>query len=376
MLDICTIGIGNAGGQIAELAMVEKNIPGFAINSSQKDLSTVKSIPKMIIGDEKGAGKNREDAKRFIQEQIKTVLNEETFVDHIKSHDVIFVISSIGGGTGSGMTPIMTDILSRKFPDKAFVIVEIYPPLRESVAAQQNGLDYLKEIQKCMPNAVYMCYDNNRKANLPTSEMMKAVNAEVIEAMAIIRGDYLYITPYNSIDEKDMLKILETPGRLAVYELEDVKEKDIDNTTLEDMIIDVIKNGSSNVELDRDKIVKRLGVITNLNANLDKAFNTGMDTIKELIGEPVEGFEHIYVCEKGETNRLILIMSGLSVPDDRLEKIVQRIGEGLEELEIKKESSVLDSTETGAVRQLRQASLKSQVTDFDLDDIFSRYQEF
>lgn len=373
MLKVCTIGIGNAGNQIAELAFSTYNIPGLAINSSQKDLMNVKSIRKMVIGDERGAGKNRDEAKRFVKEQIMNLLSMEQFTEHIDAHDVVFIVSSIGGGTGSGMAPIFTDILSRKFSKKFFILVEIYPPIKESIAAQQNGIDYLKEVKDFIPNAVYMCYDNERKSDLPTSEMMKLVNKEIVDHIAIIRGDYQYATPYNSIDEKDMLKIIETPGRLAIYEISDIKEKDLDNKTIEDMLINVIKNESANVELDRDKIVKRMGVITNLNEKLNKVFNNNVPNIKELVGEPVEGFEHIYIGKNDETNRCVIIMSGLSVPDDRIQKIIQRIEEGLAELSRIKESSLLDSTNMSCVKELRDTGMKSSNDIDDLEDLFSKY---
>lgn len=372
MLNICTIGIGNAGNQIAELAYKTKSIPGLAMNSSQKDLSTVKSIPKLVVGDEKGAGKNRDDAKDFIKKRIKDFLDAENFVNHIAPADVIFIISSIAGGTGSGMAPIMTDILSRKFSDKTFVLVEVYPPLRESVAAQQNALDFLKEIQDRQPNAVYMAYDNNRKAHKPTSVMMQEVNEEIVEHLAIIRGDYQFATPYNSIDEKDMLKILSTNGRLAIYDIHDIKEKDLDNKTFEDLIIDRIKNTSTNVELDRNKIVKRLGLITNLTESMNGTFDTNLRAIKDLIGEPVEGFEHTSVIADDEINRVIVILSGLTIPDDRLTLMTQRIEEGLAELDKTVKNSVLESFSTDSVKTLRNGDIKGS-DELDLDEIFNNY---
>ena len=68
----------------------------------------------------------------------------------------------------------------RKFPEKKFILVEVWPPLRESLAAQQNGIDYLKEVQSNIPNCVYMAFDNNKLCDLPTSEMMKQVNQEIV----------------------------------------------------------------------------------------------------------------------------------------------------------------------------------------------------
>ena len=197
----------------------------------------------------------------------------------------VVIASTASGGTGSGMTPIMTDILSRRFADKHFVIIEVYPPIMESIGAQQNGLDYLKEIRSFLPNAVYMQYDNNRRANLTTPEMLQSVNEEIVDHLLVFRGDYLYPTPFNSIDEKDMMRFISTPGRMAVYVLDDIKEKDFDDRSLEDALLDIIKNGSTNVELDRDKIVKRLGVISNLNPTLNKIFNVNMTKIKEFIGK-------------------------------------------------------------------------------------------
>jgi cell division GTPase FtsZ len=92
MLKICTIGIGNAGNQIADLAMSKYQIPGIAINSSQKDLISVNNIPKIVIGDQKGAGKSREEAKRFIKMHIKDLLDQEKFINHIEASDIVFII--------------------------------------------------------------------------------------------------------------------------------------------------------------------------------------------------------------------------------------------------------------------------------------------
>ena len=137
-------------------------------------------------------------------------------------------------------------------------------------------------------------------------------------------------------------------------------------------MLDAIKNTSSNVELDRDHIVKRLGLITNLNENINKELDTNLLKIKEFVGEPVEGFEHVYIGKKDEVNRVILILAGLSVPDDRLEKIMQRIEKGLEDLSKTKRSSVLDDAETDAIKELR-TTIVNDSAELDLDELFDKY---
>ena len=72
---------------------------------------------------------------------------------------------------------------------------------------------------------------------------------------------------------------------------------------------------------------------------------------------------------------MILILSGLSVPDDRLTKIEQRIESGLDELAHVKESSVLDNTNSNnKIKELRTQVMKSS-SEFNMEDLFSKYSD-
>jgi len=373
MLKIGVIGIGNAGNQVAELAKKVYDIDGIALNSSDKDVKTISAVSSLVIGDEKGAGKDRNIAKSFIQAHIKQLISEPIFADVVKNNEVVFIVSSTGGGTGSGMAPVMYDILGRIFPSKRFILIGILPPLKESIAAQQNTIDYLKEMRQSDP--VYKLYDNNNYSNKLINEMLQTVNREIVEDMVVVRGDYQKTTPFNSIDEKDMLKLIETTGRLVINRTFGVKEKDIDERDLETRLIDSIKS-SAHAELDRDQIIKRLGLIVNLNEKVYKSLDTNIPKVKDLVGEPVEGFEHIYINQsEDETNRVAVIMSGLSVPDDRIEKIVQRIDEATALLTRTKESSILDVAATDLIDDLRASDSKKavDVNEIDLDDVFNLY---
>ena len=109
-----------------------------------------------------------------------------------------------------------------------------------------------------------------------------------------------------------------------------------------------------------------------MNKKLDKTFSVELAKLKELAGEPVEGFEHIYISKDDEENRVIVILTGLSVPDDRLLKIKQRIDEGLEELTRTKTSSVLDDVDMESVKELRDNGIENS-NELNLDDLFSKY---
>ena len=99
--------------------------------------------------------------------------------------------------------------------------------------------------------------------------------------------------------------------------------------------------------LDTDRIIKRMGVITNISKELTKYYDASFKAFKENIGEPVEIFEHYFVSMENEIpNRYCVILSGLSIPDDRINVTLQRIKEVEEALARKKESSLIDSIDS------------------------------
>lgn len=371
MIKAAIVGIGNAGNQVAELGFKAYGIPGIALNSSQQDICNVYDIPGLVIGDEKGAGKDRNIAKEFMKAKIRDVLGTKDFSVLIATNEVFFIVSSSGGGTGSGMAPVFADVLTKLYPAKRFIPVGIAPPLKESAAAQQNSLDYMKELRGFRPT--YMMYDNETRTRKSTDQMMLDVNRNIVDDIIAIAGIYNTPTPYNSIDEKDTMKIAETPDRLVVVSIEGMNEKDVDEKSIEDRLIEALRQ-NTHAEIDHDQIIKRMGIITNLNPKLHSTFDTNLPKFREIVGEPVETFEHIYINkDEGETNRVIIIMSGLSVPDDRLKKTVQRRDEALSLSTKTKESSVLDGVDGGIVDDLRKTDKGESITLDGLDDVMSKY---
>ena len=119
MLNVGIIGIGNTGNQVAALAHERLSVPVIAINSSEKDLETIPiDIPKKLIksatGTSHGAGKDRKLAKTYLRDSIKELLGDTELVSLLseKNLDVVFVVSSTGGGTGSGTAPMMANIIA------------------------------------------------------------------------------------------------------------------------------------------------------------------------------------------------------------------------------------------------------------------------
>ena len=276
----------------------------------------------------------------------------------------------------------MTDVLSSLYTTggesktpKYFINVGILPNINESVGNQRNTIEYLKEITDIGHS--YMLFDNNNIKSKSTDEIFTKINKKIAEYLAVIRGDYSKISPYGMIDDRDFKKIILMPGMIFMNKLDNILEENIKtDQTIEDMMLTNINTNNVMVNIDRDKIVKRRGCIANLAENLRPYFDRDLNKISQVFGEPIEQFNHFAINEDSDSraNYIILIMSGLSLPNNRLRMIIDRVSAVEEALAKKQETSLLNS----AVDRMRVYANQKEVTaegpsNFNLDDIMGKY---
>ena len=381
MLNVGVIGLGNTGNQIAALAAEELKIPAMAINSSEKDLETIANkIPKILISDtegaSKGAGKNRALAKSYLKDSILSIISKEDVQTFISDLNVLFLVSSTGGGTGSGTALLMANIISSMFVDTHVIVVGILPVMSEALSSHVNSLEYLNELYGNLENQTYMLYDNDSLYNIPSYKMMDTINREVVRDIDVLRCTYNYTTKYDSIDEQDMKRLISFPGRIMVTRLEDLKERDLDKSSIEDLLISKIKN-TNHVELQRDRKVTATGIIVNLSEQVFNDFDNHIPAVREFIGDPDHDFNHLAINEDRKMpNNVFLIMSGMSQVNDRIQKISDRIEEIEEKQKIREEESQLDTlgiTELSQKISSKDAKKTLDTDKIDLANIFSKF---
>lgn len=381
MLNVGVIGLGNTGNQIAALAADELKIPAMAINSSEKDLETIANkIPKILISDtegsSKGAGKNRALAKTYLKDSILSIISKEDVQKFISELNVLFLVSSTGGGTGSGTALLMANILSSMFVDTHVIVVGILPVMSEALSAHVNSLEYLNELYSNLENQTYMLYDNDSLYNIPSYKMMDTINREVVKDIDVLRCTFNYTTKYDSIDEQDMKRLISFPGRIMVTRLEDLKERDLDKSSIEDLLISKIKN-TNHVELQRDRKVTATGIIVNLSEQVFSDLDNHIPAVREFIGDPDHDFNHLAINDDRKMpNNVFLIMSGMSQVNDRIQKISDRIEEIEQKQKIREEESQLDTLGINALSQkisAKDAKKTVDVEQVDLSNIFSKF---
>ncbi|MCS7280242.1 MAG: cell division protein FtsZ [Desulfobacterota bacterium] len=104
------VGVGG-GGCNALNNMVEAKIKGvefIAVNTDLKSLSLCKAPIKIQIGSKLtrglGAGADPEVGRKAALEDIDTI------TEHLKGADMIFITCGLGGGTGTGASPVIAEV--------------------------------------------------------------------------------------------------------------------------------------------------------------------------------------------------------------------------------------------------------------------------
>lgn len=317
-LKISIIGVGNAGNQIIEKAFKEK-YPVFAINSSIKDLSDTiinEEIPAFIIGNEaRGAGKSREKAKELFKLNGKDLFSISNFANMIDSSDVIFVVAATAGGTGSGVAPELIKLFTTIYPNKNIIFYGIIPKISDSIMAQANTIQCMSEIAEC--NIPYLLADLMYYENIPNNIAYDEIGKHIVESINIIHGNYLNSSNSGMIDENDMRTIIWESGYAATYMLNKMTMSQVDKQTIQFYMNDRIKNSPA-VQIQRDKIIKQLGVIVNCPDEMMEATRTGnYNELTEYVGIPLSIFENYSVAD-GSFGQFITIISGMSLPYSRI----------------------------------------------------------
>ena len=104
------IGVGGAGGNAIN-TMIDYGLTGMefiAANTNIMDLKRSNAKIKLQLGKEAtkglGAGANPEIGRKAAEESREEIKN------HIKDADMLFIAAGMGGGTGTGASPIIAGV--------------------------------------------------------------------------------------------------------------------------------------------------------------------------------------------------------------------------------------------------------------------------
>ena len=136
------VGVGGAGGNAIN-DMIESNIETvdfIAINTDQQDLDRSKAPVKVLLGRGIGAGADPEKGRIAAKE------SEEKIRDVLEGTDMLFITAGMGGGTGTGASPIIAEVAKSMGILTVAIVTKPFGfegPLKKNNAAV--GIENLKE---------------------------------------------------------------------------------------------------------------------------------------------------------------------------------------------------------------------------------------
>lgn len=222
---IVVVGCGGAGNNtITRLHNIGvEGADTIAINTDKQDLEMVEADTSILIGtdltDGLGAGGDP-DMGRRAAESATEVLQE-----HLQDADLVFVTAGMGGGTGTGASPVVADIASQM---GAIVVAMVSTPFDVERARLDDAQQGVKNLQDSADSIIVM--DNNRLLDyvpdLPVGKAFSVMDQIIAQSVKGISETITQPSLIN-LDYADMRSIMSEGGVsvMLVGETSDDKNK-------------------------------------------------------------------------------------------------------------------------------------------------------
>ncbi len=209
------VGIGGGGGNAINY-MVDRNLQGvefIAINTDAQDLLKSKAQYKVQIGARLaqglGAGGDPISGQQAAEE------DHEKIKHLFDNSHMIFLTTGLGGGTGSGATPVIARIIRQHYPDTLLVAVVTLPFRFEGPQRIRNAQRSLEEIKQHVDSYIVIPNDNIIELVEPSIRTVDAfalANDVLYKAVSAIT-DMIVHPGYINVDFADVYNVLRGKGR-------------------------------------------------------------------------------------------------------------------------------------------------------------------
>jgi len=171
----CFLGVGGGGSNVIEdISQLDNRHKFIHINSDTQALKKKTSQYKIILGQDKnsgfGCGGNPKCGEKLVDGDFKSSLYKL-----IKDEKKVYVISSLGGGIGSGVTPKLLSYL--KTLQKEIVFVAIIPFEFEGQKRVKLAYSVLENIKEIVNDVIIIQNDDFLKENIDKDGIRKLFNS-------------------------------------------------------------------------------------------------------------------------------------------------------------------------------------------------------
>lgn len=327
------IGLGAAGNKAA-IEAVERGI--IPCNNVMLLNSTLKDIPADYItrngavcyqftGAYGGCGKERSRSYELCSATLENddiKLGQFLGVDTDEEAELVILVSSTEGGTGSGASPLVADYINQVYglPVHIFGLAGF----EDDVRGMRNTVDFFKDMKdtfavECISNQRFL---DDAKGNRLKAEAL--ANTEFATKLSVLMGIAIRDAVHN-IDPTDLLKLSTQTGYMMI-ESYIFKDKIKTQAQFQQAVTEMIAHSKA---LDPAGSEKKLGVIINIREEATDYID--YSEIENKFGVPYERYEHIQ-HEEEMPEFISFIAGGLDMPIESVEETYNKYKESLEKV--------------------------------------------
>ncbi|WP_323676443.1 tubulin/FtsZ family protein [Halorubellus sp. PRR65] len=227
-MKLALFGFGNAGGKIVdELLYHQAERDGdfvrsaLAINSARTDLAKLDYVPpeqQLLLGQthERVKGQGVGADPKLGAEVTRQDLHEvERALDEVPLYDVdaFLVLAGLGGGTGSGGAPVLSEALSEKFDEPVYGL-GVLPSEEEGGRAAFNAARSFQSFVEATDNVLLFDNDAWRGSEDTVGGGYERTNRELATRLGSLfaAGNVGDVVAENAMDASDVRRTLATGG--------------------------------------------------------------------------------------------------------------------------------------------------------------------
>ncbi|MCX8026543.1 MAG: cell division protein FtsZ [Thermodesulfovibrionales bacterium] len=270
---IKVIGVGGGGcNAINNMAMA--NIYGvelIAVNTDKQALERSKADHKIQIGEQTtrglGAGADPNIGRQAALE------DKDLLASYIEGADMVFITAGMGGGTGTGASPVIASLAKEMGVLTVSVVTK--PFSYEGRKRNINAEEGIKELKKYSDTYIIIPNDRIKQIVPPKTPLTKAFSIADDVLRQSIQGisDIILVPGHMNVDFADVRTIMTNSGKAVIG---------MGVANGENAAIDAARFAISNQLLDNSSIKDAKGILLNITGGPDFSIDS-FDEVNNLI---------------------------------------------------------------------------------------------
>ena len=261
------IAIGQGGGNIGSLFEASGHTVLYA-NTSSEDLATLGGAKHAHhIKDGEGCHKDRDKAKALVAKDFDDIYAK---IGQTLKEEFVFVVFTAGGGTGSGASPMMIDLLIRQAQKKVGAIC-VLPARDEPLKTHINAYECFKELEEIEGMGATFVLDNSKAEKF-------FINRDFADLFSTFIGMPQHHNFKGNIDAAEIKELLSTRGAAIISKI----SKGSGETPVTARLIQSLKQNIF-APMEADRAIAYIG--------LSSATDVDVAAIAKEVGTPLDVYQ-------------------------------------------------------------------------------------